>query len=211
MKVKVCGFTSRDDVMRAVDMGVDAVGFVFVPSSPRCADPAEVERAVADLPPFVTAVGVFQDQDARLVRHMTEVCGLGLVQLHGSENTDYIRSLLPHPVLKAVCVSERRDLDRLASYAPLSTFLLDGPAHGSGGGGCAARRRVFDWAWAVEARKYGRVVLAGGLDPDNVTEAVSEARPWAVDAASGTEARPGVKDPQRMRLFIKRAKEGGSA
>jgi len=196
-RVKICGLTRREDALYAAEAGADALGFVFAPRSRRRVDPETVAPIVAQLPPFITVVGVFQDQPLEEVRAAVATCGLGLAQLHGAEDLEYIRAL-GSPVLKAVSLGSREDLALLERFPGLEAFLLDS---GTGGTG-----HTFDWAWAAEARRFGRIVLAGGLTPDNVAAAVREVRPWAVDCCSGTEARPGVKDLQKVRDFIERAK-----
>lgn len=196
-KVKICGLTRRDDALWAAEAGADALGFVFAPRSRRRADPEVVARTVGELPPFVTAVGVFQNQPLEEVRGVVRGCGLGLAQLHGAEDAAYVAAL-GAPALKAVGLGRREDLALLDAYPALAAFLLDAPVGGSG--------QTFDWEWAVEASRRARVVLAGGLTPDNVAEAVRRVRPWAVDTCSGTEARPGVKDPEKVRRFVERAK-----
>ncbi|MBE0617075.1 MAG: phosphoribosylanthranilate isomerase [Proteobacteria bacterium] len=196
VRVKICGLTRRDDALRAAELGADALGFVFAPRSRRRADPKVVADIVRDLPPFVTAVGVFQDQPLEEVRSLVRECGLSLAQLHGSEDAEYLRAL-DLPLLKAVSLNRREDLAQLRRYPGERAFLLD---TGTGGTG-----QTFDWAWAVEAGRTARIVLAGGLTPDNVAEAVGRVHPWAVDCCSGTEASVGVKDPEKVRLFIERA------
>jgi len=203
-RVKVCGLTRGQDALLAAELGADAVGFVFAPRSRRLADPEVVAAAVRELPPLVVAVGVFQDQPLEEVRERVRACGLHVAQLHGGEDMDYVRAL-GVPVLKAVALSCRQDVDRLAGFPGLGGFLLDTAAGGASGG----TGQTFDWSWAREARRYGRVVLAGGLTPDNVAHAVRQVRPWGVDAASGTESVPGVKDPDKVRLFVERAKGAG--
>jgi phosphoribosylanthranilate isomerase len=201
-RIKVCGLTRREDALYAAALGVDALGFVFAASSRRRADTGTVAAIVAELPPFVTAVGVFQDQPAAEVRRIAAECRLDLVQLHGSEGSAYIRDL-GLKVLVAVSLTRREDLARLREYPAACAFLLDAGAGGARGGS----GRTFDWEWAVEAKKFGRVVLAGGLGPGNVAEAVRRVRPWAVDAASGTEVTPGQKDPEKLRRFVERIRE----
>lgn len=201
-KVKICGLTRRDDALWAAEAGADALGFVFAPQSRRRADPETVARTVGELPPFVTAVGVFQNQPLEEVRGVVRGCGLGLAQLHGAEDAAYVAAL-GVPVLKAMGLGRREDLALLDAYPGLSAFLLDAPVGGSG--------QTFDWGWAAEASRRARIVLAGGLTPDNVAEAVRRVRPWAVDTCSGTEASPGLKDPEKVRLFVERAKGAGRA
>ncbi len=201
-RVKICGLTRREDALRTADAGADALGFVFAPRSRRRADPEVVARVAEELPPFVTLVGVFLDQPASEVSATVTACRLSVAQLHGSEDLAYVRAL-PLRTLKSVSLSSRADLELLARYPGVSTFLLDAAA-GAERGGTGV---VFDWTWAVEAKKYGRIVLAGGLHPGNVADAIRTVRPWAVDVCTGTEASPGVKDPEKVKEFIRRVRE----
>ncbi|GAB4278517.1 MAG: phosphoribosylanthranilate isomerase [Deferrisomatales bacterium] len=196
-RIKVCGITRREDALRAAEWGADAVGFVFAPRSRRRADPAAVARIVEELPPFVTPVGVFQDQPVEEVRAVARDCGLAWVQLHGGEDAAYLERLGLRAI-KAVGLARRSDVDTLGRYPGLGCFLLDAAVGGASGG----TGKTFDWSWAVEAKRYGRILLAGGLGPDNVEEAIRRVRPWGVDGASATESAPGVKDPDRLRRFI---------
>ncbi|MBI5016556.1 MAG: phosphoribosylanthranilate isomerase [Deltaproteobacteria bacterium] len=193
-RVKVCGLTRRDDALAAADLGADALGFVFAPKSRRRADPEVVARVAEEVPPFVTLVGVFQDQSLDEVRSLVNRCRLHLAQLHGREDLAYARALGCR-VLKAVSLEGPEDVASLAAFPGLSGYLLDS---GSGGTG-----RAFDWSWAVEARRFGRIVLAGGLHPGNAAAAVRAVRPWAIDAASGTEAAPGVKDLAKIAALLR--------
>ncbi len=192
-RVKVCGLTRSEDARLAAELGADALGFVFVPGSPRWADPGEVARIVAELPPFVATVGVFADQPLEEVRAVAAACRLDWVQLHGSESQEYVDAF-GGKVLKALCLKTREDLAHMGAYPRVAAFLLDAARGGSG--------QSFDWAWATKAQGQRPIVLAGGLHPANVAEAIRRVRPWAVDAASGTEARPGVKDPAKLRAFV---------
>jgi phosphoribosylanthranilate isomerase len=200
-RIKVCGITRWEDALLAAELGADALGFVFVSRSPRRADPNVVARIVTKLPPFVTAVGVFQDQALEEVREIVDGCRLDWVQLHGSEDDDYMQRL-GSKVLKAVSIARREDLGVLAQHAGRGAFLLDTAVGGAAGG----TGKTFDWAWAVEAKTFGRIVLAGGLHGGNVAEAIRRVQPWAVDAASGTEAAPGIKDSEKLRSFIRAAR-----
>lgn len=196
-RVKICGITNLADARLAVDAGADAIGFVFAPS-PRQISPAAAEAICRALPPLVLRVGVFVDAA------LDELCAplvagwLDVVQLHGQETRDRVREI-PGRVLKRVHVAADDDVAtlraRCAAY-DAATILLD-PGAGSG--------KTFDWTLA---RDLGRpVVLAGGLTPDNVAEAIRSARPYAVDVASGVEAAPGRKDPEKIRAFVARAKD----
>jgi phosphoribosylanthranilate isomerase len=200
VRVKICGVTRLEDALLAARLGADALGFNFWPQSSRYLAP-EAARAIVDrLPPFVTPVGVFVDQPPEEVRAVAADSGVRMLQLHGDETPAQVAGL-PLPVLKAIRVSGPVPLDLLASYE-VAAFLLDAPSRGFGGSG-----RTFDWELAGDAAERYRVVLAGGLDPENVVAAIRAVRPYAVDVASGVESAPGVKDPARLARFIARAKE----
>ncbi len=201
-RIKICGLTCLDDAMRAAELGVDALGFVFAPGSRRRAEIGAVARITRDLPPFATLVGVFQDQPAIEVRRIAVECGLDLVQLHGSEDAGYVRDL-GLKVLKAVSLAHLEDVGKLVEYPEAHAFLLDSKTGGAVGG----TGKTFEWSWALEAKRFGRVVLAGGLGPQNVAEAIRRVRPWAVDSASGTECAPGRKDPKKLRQFVEQVRE----
>jgi phosphoribosylanthranilate isomerase len=199
-KVKICGITRLDDALAAARLGADALGFNFWPRSKRYLPPAEARAIVRRLPSFVTPVGVFVDPTRDEVLRAVDQSGIAVAQLHGDEPPELCLSL-PLPVLKAIRVADVHALAALASYE-VHGFLLDAPTAGYGGSGL-----TFDWELAAQVARELPIVLAGGLGPDNVAEAVRVVRPWAVDVASGVERAPGVKDQDRMRLFIERAKE----
>jgi phosphoribosylanthranilate isomerase len=199
-KVKICGITRLDDALAAARLGADALGFNFWPRSKRHLPPAEARAIVRRLPSFVTPVGVFVDPTRDEVLRAVDQSGIAVAQLHGDEPPELCLSL-PLPVLKAIRVADVHALAALASYE-VQGFLLDAPTTGYGGSGL-----TFDWELAAQVARELPIVLAGGLGPDNVAEAVRVVRPWAVDVASGVERAPGVKDHDRMRLFIERAKE----
>lgn len=199
-RIKICGITRLEDALAAVRLGADALGFNFWPRSKRYLPPGEARAIVRRLPTFVTTVGVFVDPSRDEVLGALDACGIGVAQLHGDESPELCLSL-PIPVLKAIRVAGASALAALASY-DVQGFLLDAPSPGYGGSG-----RTFDWELAAEVARELPIVLAGGLGPDNVAEAIRVVRPWAIDVASGVERAPGVKDPELMRLFIDRAKE----
>jgi phosphoribosylanthranilate isomerase len=200
VKVKICGVTRVEDALAAVRLGADALGFNFWPRSKRYLPPAEARAIVRRLPPFVTAVGVFVDPSRDEVLRALGESGVGAVQLHGDEPPALCASL-PVPVLKGIRLEGPRSLPQLASYE-VQGFLLDAPSAGYGGSGTTC-----DWTLAAEVARELPVILAGGLGPENVADAIRAVRPWAVDVASGVESAPGVKDAARMRLFLERAKE----
>jgi phosphoribosylanthranilate isomerase len=201
VRIKICGITNLEDALLAAELGADALGFIFYPKSPRHVAPEVARSIIAQLPPFVAAVGVFVDEAAAVVRDLAVQAGLDWVQLHGQESPEYCRSL-ERKVIKAFCIQDESSLIRLADYqGAAQALLLDTYKKGQVGG----TGEIFDWHWARKAKQYGPIILAGGLTPENVARAIATAGPAAVDAASGTEASPGKKDPARLRAFFKAA------
>ncbi len=200
-KVKMCGVTNLDDAQAAVEAGADAVGFVFYRTSPRYVEPTVVKGIVASLPPFVIPVGVFVNEEAKVVRDLMDDCGLSLAQLHGDETALYCETL-GRPALKAIRLRDRASLSALAEYqgrAGVRGLVIDTfSAETYGGTG-----QVVDWGLAAEVAKASRILLAGGLTPENVGEAIRKVRPYGVDVSSGVEASPGKKDHEKVRAFIR--------
>ena len=199
IKVKVCGITNAEDALAAVELGADALGFVFAPS-PRQVTRQQVADIVAKLPPFVCKVGVFADSSLQEVAETLQFCGLDLAQLHGSETPGFCQALFPR-VIKAFRVKDESVLDLLPRYKA-SAYLLDSYHEALKGG----TGQSFNWEIARKARRYGRIVLSGGLTPENVRQAITEVQPFAIDVSSGVESRPGVKDHAKLRAFLEAAK-----
>lgn len=200
VRVKICGVTNWADARLAVDLGADALGFNFHAPSPRAVTPAQAWEIVRRLPPMVTAVGVFVNWPARTVAALARALRLGAVQLHGDEPPRDVRELSgAFGVIKAFPMPPGFRLASLAPYSAASALLLDGFKGGLHGG----TGRPADWDLARRARRYGRVILAGGIRPDNVAEAIARVRPYAVDVASGVESRPGKKDAGKMRELMR--------
>jgi len=192
--------TRLEDAIAAARLGADALGFNFWPGSKRHLTAAAAERIISRLPPFVTPVGVFVNQSEGEMRAIAAETGIQVFQLHGDEPPE-LCSRLPLPVVKAIPVDQVRTLSKLLSYE-VQAFLLDTPSRGYGGSG-----EPFDWALAEGVSEVAPVILAGGLTPENVDDAVRAVRPWAVDVASGVESSPGVKDPEKMSRFITAVRE----
>jgi phosphoribosylanthranilate isomerase len=195
-RVKICGITSREDAAAAVEAGADALGFVFVPGTPRCLHPDLAGRIVGALPPFVTPVGVFVDQPLEEVLSIAARCNLQAVQLHGNEPEEYSRRI-PLRVIKALRVRDADSLRILPTY-PAHAFLLDAFVEGQAGGTGTA----ISWDLAVRAKGHAPIILSGGLRPETVGPAVLRVRPYGVDVSSGVEVSPGRKDHQKVREFI---------
>ena len=194
-RIKICGITRLEDALEAVRLGVNAIGFVFADSPRRISSKAAREIAL-ELPPFVDKVGVFVNEEISEIKELYSYCRLNYIQLHGDEDRAYIDTL-SLPVIKAFRVKDDNILKQLKDFA-LSHFLLDTFDNNRQGG----TGRSFDWSIAREARQFGRVILSGGLDADNIGEAIKEARPYAVDVSSGVERRPGLKDFAKMKKFV---------
>jgi phosphoribosylanthranilate isomerase len=195
--VKICGITSEEDALLAVAMGADAVGFVFAPSS-RQMQPIQAYDIVRRLPPDVLTVGVFRDELPQRVVDIVHQVGLKAAQLHGHESpadTAFVRERVRW-VLKAFPAGSAA-LDRVHDYCA-DAVLIDSATPGSG--------QVFDWALADGAPLDRRVVLAGGLTPDNVADAIRRVNPWGVDVSTGVESAPGRKDARKLKDFIERAR-----
>ncbi|MEK7871043.1 MAG: phosphoribosylanthranilate isomerase [Nitrospirota bacterium] len=203
IKVKICGITNLDDAMVAVDAGADALGFIFYKDSPRYIEPSKAGEIIKNLPPFVNTVGVFVNEKEPEVTRVIESTRIDILQLHGEEPPGFC-ALFNKPVIKAIRVKERESITCLANYN-VSAFLLDSyNRKGYGGTG-----EGFDLDIAVEAKKFGRIILSGGLTPENIADAIEKVRPYAVDVSSGVEASKGKKDHEKIRLFIERAKSRG--
>ena len=200
MKIKICGITDIEDALHAAECGADGLGFVFYDKSPRFVSPEGARGIIEALPPFVTPVGLFVNEEPKKVREIAAFCGLGVVQLHGDEVPQEC-SLPPLRTIKALRVRGEETLGDLSSW-PVSALLLDAWVPDAYGG----TGRRFDWPSAVGAAREHRIVLAGGLTPENVAEAVRTVRPYGVDVSSGVESAPGRKDRGKVAAFIRAAR-----
>lgn len=202
VKVKICGITNLDDAMAAAAFGADALGFVFFKKSPRYISPANAKKMIKKLSPFISTVGVFVNEDKNTIKKTVSQAGIDILQLHGDEPPAACR-FPEHLVIKAIRVKSIDNLEIISKYKDkVSAFLLDTyTPEGFGGTG-----QIFNWDIAAEAKKFGRVILAGGLTPENIEKAVRLVHPYAVDVSSGVEAEKGKKDHNKMKLFIERAK-----
>jgi phosphoribosylanthranilate isomerase len=204
IRIKICGITNTEDAVAAAELGADAVGFVFA-TSPRQVSPEKAREIIMALPPLVQTVGVFVDEDFENVAYIADFCRLDLLQFHGKESKAYC-ARFGRRVIKAVRVRNRGGLKVCSEYSSIvDALLLDTYVSGRSGG----TGLTFDWSLALEAKRYGRIILAGGLNPDNVADAISAAKPYAVDASSGLEQEPGVKDHEKMARFIQTVRYAG--
>lgn len=199
--VKICGITNAADALAAANFGADAIGFIFHPQSPRFVPVEQAAHISQKLPMHIVRVGVFVDSPPELVFGAIAACGLNLLQFHGAETPEYCLQF-GLMSMKAFRIKDRDSLNALADY-PTDAWLLDSYVAGKLGG----TGERFNWDLAREATAFGRpVFLAGGLTPENVEEAVTTVRPYAVDVSSGVEEAPGKKDLIKVENFIKAAK-----
>jgi phosphoribosylanthranilate isomerase len=196
VKVKICGITNIDDALYATELGADALGFIFVKSSPRYIVPKFARKIIQELPPFVVPVGVFVDMEYNDILEIIDQTGIGCVQLHGEETPKRLAKY-PVPMYKSFRVDSSFNPEILRRYKG-SAYLLDTKISGELGG----TGQTFDWKIAIKAKEYGRIILAGGLKPENIIEAVQIVQPYAVDVNSGVEESPGMKDHSKLRLLF---------
>lgn len=198
IKIKICGITNTDDALAAADAGADALGFNFYKKSPRYIEPQKAAEIIASLPPFVLPVGIFVNEREERIRDVQAITGVKVLQFHGDESAEFCeRFQFGDRIIKAFQVKDRESLKQMAHYR-VSAFLLDSYKEGMRGG----TGESFDWHLAVVAKTFGRIILAGGLTPDNVAEAVRLVQPYAVDVAGGVEKAKGLKDHAVLRKFI---------
>jgi phosphoribosylanthranilate isomerase len=198
MRVKICGITRLTDALAAIEAGASAVGFIFVPSSKRFIKPEDAAAIIRQIPPFVTAVGVFANAERGRINEVLQIARVTALQFHGKESPDDTKGY-PVPVYKAFRVSESFNPSVLGNY-PGPAYLLDTHVDGTLGG----TGKTFDWAIAVRAKEYGRIILAGGINPDNVEDAIRQVEPYAIDVCSGVEETPGKKSHERLRMLFSR-------
>ncbi|HXZ25665.1 MAG TPA: phosphoribosylanthranilate isomerase [Nitrospiria bacterium] len=200
-RIKICGLTTLKDAMAAVDAGADAVGFVCYAQSPRAITPQTVKSIIARLPPYVATVGVFANPTDAELREAFDDWGLGLAQLQGDEPPE-LCDRFPGRVIKAIRVKDKKSIETM-SYFRVRAFLLDTYRHDQLGG----TGETFDWTWARQAKRFGPVILAGGLTPQNVAKAIRTVKPIGVDVSSGVEQSLGKKDPKKVKRFIEEARK----
>jgi phosphoribosylanthranilate isomerase len=200
VRVKICGITTLDDARMVVEAGADALGFIFYDKSPRNINPVAAANIIAKLPPFIQTVGLFVNENIEQVNWTADYCGLDIVQLHGAETPEDCLEV-NRRVIKVFRMQNIVSIEPMKKYQ-VSGYLLDAWSPDAFGG----TGRTFNWEVAAAARQYGRIILAGGLTPDNVVEALQVVQPYAVDVSTGVESSPGKKDGSKVKAFIKRAK-----
>jgi len=194
-RIKICGITRLQDALHAVNSGADALGFVFYAKSPRYITPAAAAEIINKLPPFVTAVGLFVNAEQTYIDEVVQVCGLDVIQLHGDESPAFC-TLQTKRVIKAVAIAEPNDLGKVASYP--CTILLDAKAPEGVYGGTG---QSFDWGLLKNLHHQYPLMIAGGLNAENINQALDSFDWFAVDVSSGVESSKGIKDKEKMNLF----------
>lgn len=200
VRVKICGITNAQDAMDAIELGADALGFIFA-DSPRKIAVKDARPIIESLPPFISCVGLFVNEYVERVMEVCELCGIRNVQLHGDEPPEYLNDLTGHKIIKAFRVRDEGVLDTVKKYTADAILLDSFAADKMGGTGT-----VFPWDIARKIKEFGRIIIAGGLTPENIADAITTTQPYAVDIASGVEKTPGKKDKELMRKFIAIAK-----
>lgn len=203
MFIKICGITNEEDALYAIALEADAVGFIFA-SSPRQVSAQAVRDITRRLPPEVMTVGVFRDQSPKQVIQTIQHAGIRVVQLHGHETPQQANEIRPYcEALFAAFTPGDPGLAHLGEYSP-DALLIDSPNPGSG--------QLFDWTRMNDVPHHPRTILAGGLTPDNVGDAIAQVKPWGVDVSSGVEidGQPGIKDALKVSEFIENAREAGA-
>jgi phosphoribosylanthranilate isomerase len=194
-KIKICGITNIEDAFLAIDSGADALGFVFYRGSKRYIDPESANNIISNLPPFITTVGIFVNQGLDEINYTKEKAGFDTIQLHGDEPPDFCKNFTR--VIKAIRVKENIDLKLIESY-PVKVVLFDTFSEESYGG----TGRSFGWGALKDLNTSKRIILSGGLTPENVFQAIRIVHPYAVDVSTGVEDHPGKKNPEKLKKFI---------
>ena len=194
VKVKICGITNLADAQAAIDLGADALGFNFYKKSPRYIEPSRAKPIIEGIAPLIALVGIFVDEfSPDRILNIAHAIGIDSVQLHGSESPEYVKKLSELRVIKTFRVDANFDVRQLTTYTA-GAYLLDTYDPNQAGG----TGKTFNWDVAVTAKQYGRVILAGGINSENVYEAVHHVQPYAIDVCSSVESEPGKKDVKKM-------------
>ncbi len=207
IKIKICGITNKEDALWAINLKVDALGFIFA-DSPRRVKPEIVQGIIELLPPFISSVGVFVNEDRKKVEEITESCGLTTLQFHGEESPSYCEGF-KQKIVKALRIENKDILEKAVQYKDkVDAYLLDTYSPSKYGG----TGKTFDWCIAKEIKEFGLpIILSGGLNPENIREAISEVEPYGIDVSSGVEERPGKKNMEKLINFVRIVRETNGA
>jgi phosphoribosylanthranilate isomerase len=197
MEIKICGITNLDDAINACTCGADALGFIFYEKSPRYVSPETAKHIIKRLPGDAVFVGVFVNHDMETVKDIYEFCGLDMIQFHGDESPEYCRQFMKHTLIKALSPRSEEDIVIIKDYS-VKTIIIDSRNSGLYGG----TGKKSNWQLAALVKDNCPLILSGGLNPDNIMDAIKTVAPQAVDVNSGVEVAPGKKDPQKVKLII---------
>ena len=202
VEIKICGITNVSDALIAAECGVDALGFIFFPNSQRYVAPAKAKEIIQRLPCEISRVGVFVNRGIKEVKEIIQFCGLDMIQLHGDERAEYCAQFPMPSVIKAVSCRTEEEIPELRSF-PVAAILMDArdPGHYGGTG------KISDWRLAIMAKEAHPLILAGGLNKENMRKAIETVRPQAVDINSGVEISPGKKDLYKIREIVRMVRE----
>jgi len=202
-RVKICGITRLEDARLAIELGAHALGFNFYEKSPRCLAPAEAWKILRKLPALVATVGVFVNWDSASIIALAKSLRLSAVQLHGDQSATITAECARHfPVIKAFRTKSKFQFTQFRAHNAAASFLLDAATSGTKSKNYGGTGRLADWKIAKRVAEKYPILLAGGLTPENIAEAILTVRPYAVDLASGVESTPGKKDPAKLRAFF---------
>jgi phosphoribosylanthranilate isomerase len=197
IRIKICGITRLEDAISASRLGVDALGYIFYEKSKRFISPANAAAIIKKIPPFITNVGVFVDASLETIKQVQQITGIGTIQLHGHESPEFCAQVSGR-VIKAFSVSNNFRISIIREYSGLSAFLLDAWDENLKGG----TGKPIEWSLAAKAAQMGNLILAGGLGPINLKEAIEIVKPYGVDLNSGVEVMPGQKNPAKMQEAV---------
>ncbi len=197
ISVKICGITNMGDAYWATEFGAAALGFIFYPKSRRYIAPEDAKKIIEKIPGSVGRVGVFVNQEIRAVKEVVSFCGLGLIQLHGDESPQYCAQFPKFSLIKTISGRTEEEIEKLEDY-PVKAILVDADEPGCYGG----TGKNSDWALALKVKKIHPIILAGGLNKENIRSAIETVGPHAVDINSGVETLPGKKNPQKIREIM---------
>lgn len=201
-KIKICGITNIQDALLCVKLNVDAIGFIFAKSERRI-EVKTAEKIVNKLPPFIAKVGVFVNEKPEKIMEIALRLHLDALQFHGEEDEEYLKIFKPVKIIKVIRVKDEKSIKLIEKYKNVDAILLDTYKRNIYGG----TGETFNWNFAVEAKKYKKpVILSGGLNPENIKEAITKVRPYAVDVSSGVELYPGKKDREKLEEFVKKVR-----
>lgn len=206
VKIKICGITNSDDATWVANLGTDYLGLVFAKDSKRKVSIEKAQEIISVLPPYVEKVGLFVNQEVEIINKVLEQCKLDILQFHGEESPQYCSQFKERAkIIKAFRIKDEQSLEQIPQY-DVDFYLLDAFVEGEPGG----TGEAFNWDLALKVKEFGRsIFLAGGLNPENVTEVIKKVQPYAVDVSSGVESSPRRKNVELMQEFIKNARKAG--